>query len=264
MELHIFNGDCACDAWRQSGATGPALVWRENYLEGRIPGPDTGTAEFARIRAGELHAMMPELAEERLLAALNAMDRTLAGLTAGDTAYLWFDACMFDQVMLARILFVLADNPAALYLICEDIVWGDHPELFAKRQSSGRRLDRDDRSLYAAAWRAFAEGADAIRTLVSQPETTRFPFLVKALARHLEDCPGADGPGRSERQLLAVVGAGNRTDLEILRAFNELEEHPFMGDSTCRRLLDELAAKGRLVIRDDGNQNMYFLKSLKE
>ncbi|MGE4563294.1 MAG: DUF1835 domain-containing protein [Victivallaceae bacterium] len=260
MELHIFNGDCAFDAWRKANGSGPALVWRENYLEGRIPGPDTGTAEFARIRAEELHAMMPELAEDRLLASLNTMDRTLAGLAAGDTAYLWFDACMYDQMMLARILFLLADSPAALDLICEDIAWGDHPELFAKLQSSGRRLDRDDRALYAAAWRAFADGAEAIRALLPEPGIARFPFLAKALTRRLEDFLGADGLGRSERQLLAVIDAGNRTGSEIFRAFNKLEEHPFMGDTTCWRLLDKLAAKGRLVIDHIGKQNTYSLK----
>ena len=70
MELHIFNGDCAFEAWRSSGGTAAALVWRENYLEGRIPGKAVPLEEFERMRGEELHRLMPELHREKILAEL--------------------------------------------------------------------------------------------------------------------------------------------------------------------------------------------------
>lgn len=259
MELDIFNGDCACDAWRKSGGTSPALVWRESYLEGRIPGPDVPLEEFERIRAGELHRLMPELSVEKLLPALRAMDRAVTGLSADDSAILWFDVCMYDQIMLSRILFLMNGTPASVFLVCEDVAWGDSPALFAEKRSGALRLTSGDIALYAAAWNAVAEGPESLRRLPAEKHVERFPFLAKALARYLEDFPGADGLGRSERQLLELIRSGKHAGSELFRAFGEREEHPFMGDTMCWRLLEKLAEKGFLVIRSDGNETTYHL-----
>jgi len=260
MELNIFNGDCACDAWRKSGGTSPALVWRESYLEGRIPGPDTPLDEFERIRAEELHKLMPELSVERLLPALRSMDRTVAGLSADDSAILWFDVCMYDQVMLSRILFVMNGTPAAVHLVCEDVAWGDSPGLFAKKRNGAPRLTPDDIALYASAWEAVAGGPETLGRLLAERKVERFPFLAKALRRYREDFPGADGLGRSERQLLEIIRSGKHAGPEIFRAFGEREEHPFMGDTMCWRLLEKLAEKGFVAIQSDGEGKRYRLR----
>lgn len=260
MELNIFNGDCACDAWRKSGGTSPALVWRESYLEGRIPGPDTPGGEFARIRAEELHRLMPELSAERLFPALCAMDRTVTGLSADDSAVLWFDACMYDQLMLARILFVMNGTPAAVLLVCEDVAWGDSPGLFAKKRNEALRLTPDDIALYASAWRAAAEGPESLQRFSAEKEMARFPFLAEALERYREEFPGADGLGRSERQLLEIIRSGKHDGKEIFQAFGDCEKHPFLGDTMCWRLLEKLAAKGLLAIQSDGEEKTYRLR----
>lgn len=260
MELNIFNGDCACDAWRKSGGTSPALVWRESYLEGRIPGPDTPLDEFEKIRAEELHKLMPELSVDRLLPALRSMDRTVAGLSAGDSAILWFDVCMYDQVMLSRILFVMNGTPAAVHLVCEDVAWGDSPELFAKERNAAPRLTPNDIALYASAWEAVAGGPETLGRLLAEKTVERFPFLAKALRRYREDFPGADGLGRSERQLLEIIRSGKHAGPEIFRAFGEREEHPFMGDTMCWRLLEKLEEKGLVAIRNTNYEAEYFVR----
>lgn len=248
MELHVFNGDCACDAWRKSGETSPALVWRENYLEGRIPGADTPPDEFARIRADELHQFMPELDYEKLLSFLRKTNRTVMELSAEDSVFLWFDACMYDQVMLSRILFLLKDTLATVFLICEDIVWGDSSGLFAEKKKHARRLAPNDIALFASAWEAVAGGIAPIERLLAERNVERFPFLAKALARYREEFPDADGLGRSERQLLEIIRSGVYSEPEIFRAFGSREEYPFMGDTMCRRMLERLAEKKRISV----------------
>lgn len=163
MELHIFNGDCAFEAWRSSGGTAAALVWRENYLEGRIPGKAVPPEEFERIRAEELHRLMPELDREKILAELRKMDQAVAGLSGRDSVFLWFDACMYDQIMLSRILFLLENTPARVFLVCEDVAWGEHPELFAEKKPEARLLSGADLRLFASAWEAVAEGEETLR-----------------------------------------------------------------------------------------------------
>lgn len=260
MELNIFNGDCACDAWRKSGETSPALVWRESYLEGRLPGPEVPLEEFEQIRAEELHRFMPELDFEKLLCSLRHMDRTIAGLSKEDSALLWFDACMYDQIMLSRILFLLNDTPAAVFLVCEDVAWGSVPELFAKKKGEAVLLSRDDIALYAAAWKAVTEGAEPLRQFLATGKAERFPYLAKALARYLEEYPDAEGLGRSERQLLEIIRSGEHTGSGIFRAQAKYEEHPFMGDTMCWRLLEELAEKGYLSIQSGKDGKTYSLR----
>ena len=242
MELNIFNGDCSYNAWRKTDADSAALVWRENYLEGRIPPPSTPPDEFARIRAQELHAMMPELDENKIFASLLSMNATLATLSAGDSAILWFDACMYDQTMLARIFFLLNNTPASVFLICEDI--GEHPEIIAKQRDSAQRLTPSDIALYASAWEAIAGGFE---TLKQFNPGNRFPFLTKALARYLEEYPDSNGLSKSERRLIEIVNSGKQNPREIFREFNAREEYPFMGDTTCYRLLEKLKKGGHLT-----------------
>lgn len=257
MELHVFNGDCGRDAWKKSGGTAPSLVWLENYLEGILPPPETPIPEFERIRTAELHRLMPELAPERLAAAQKRMDDAVVNRSAGDTVYLWFDACMFDQLILARILFLMRETAADVRLICEDTNWGDSAIPFPAAQQAARRLSRGDREIFASAWAAAAGGIEALDRRMESSENDRFPFLKKALARFREEFPDPEGLGRSERQLLEIVGRGCHAEAEIFHAAGACEEYPFMGDTMCHRLLDGLVRKGRLEIRFGGDGARY-------
>ena len=76
--LHIFNGDCAYDAWRGAGGKGEALVWRENYLEGDCSGGvslDAGA--FLRRRAAFLARMSGVPPEPVILRALFRQEEEL-------------------------------------------------------------------------------------------------------------------------------------------------------------------------------------------
>ena len=55
-KINLLNGDCALEAWKQCALAGETLVWRENYLHGRLPDTADLTA-FNSIRAEELHTI---------------------------------------------------------------------------------------------------------------------------------------------------------------------------------------------------------------
>ncbi len=106
--LHIFNGDCLCNLWKKHGSA--YLVWRENYLDGPLPPPETAPEDFAGTRAEFLHAFYaPDTNLEQLKKSLLEMENTVKSLSAGDIAILWFDECMYDQLMLSRILFLMRE-----------------------------------------------------------------------------------------------------------------------------------------------------------
>lgn len=123
-QINLFNGDCATNEWRRSQLPGEILVWRENYLHGRLP-DTTDLREFNGIRAAELHKIAPESPETEILRDLEQMHRTLLSLTPCDQLTLWFDTCPYDQIMLTRILALLADlqHTPQITLIQQNLAW---------------------------------------------------------------------------------------------------------------------------------------------
>lgn len=259
-ELHIFNGDCALDAWHLAGGKAPAIPWRENFLEGKIPAPDTPDADFAAIRAEEVCRMMPDLGipEEKIRLFYQKIEAQVLALKKGDSAVLWFDACMFDQLLLARIMFLLNRTQANVFLICKDIIWGCEKD-FTRHRENAVRLTESDIALFAGAWRAAASGKQAVEDFVRDHSLKQFPFLYKGLCRFIEEFPGADGLGRSERQLIELIRSGKHHFHEIFSGFDAFEEYMFMGDTMCLRMLDHLAERGIITVSERAGRREYFL-----
>jgi len=232
--LHIFNGDCACDAWkRATGGTAPFLVWRENYLEGPLPA-DVPREEFERARAEFLHGCVPEYSADALTRFLTGLDARLDALTAQDCVVLWFDVCMFDMLMLSRILYLLKDSKAELRLFCEDLILGQQSDIYLKSPQELRKLAPETIALYASAWKAVLLGRTEC---FSAPQE---PVLHNAIHRYAEDHPADGSLGKSQRRLLALADSGLTDWKDIFRRFNAAEEHPFMGDTMCQRMLASL------------------------
>ena len=74
------------------------------------------------------------------------------------------------------------------------------------------------------------------------------PHLGPALGRLLQEVPGADGLGRTERELLAAVGRGARTAGEAFVDAAAREEAPFLGDGSAFARLEALAAPPRALV----------------
>ena len=126
--LHLTSGDIAGDRLAKSGVPGDVFVWHDILYDGpRAPGwPDTATLE---ARADFLVAATGGgLERAHVLETLRAQYEKLAGSGEYEGIALWFDACLFDQAMLAHILSCLAlRGIREAELLCVDAFPGIDP-----------------------------------------------------------------------------------------------------------------------------------------
>ena len=239
--LRIFNGDCACDAWKKvTGGREDHLVWRETYLEGPLPA-DGSLEDFERTRAEFLHSIVPEYPEEKLYQFLLSLDRKILSLTAQDSVLLYFDCCMYDMVMLARIMFLLQKSPAKVFLFCEDAVLGNEKELYTRPLNAFQQVTAKEIAIFAAAWQAILQGPAAVEKFNLADTAATLPHLARAMRRYSADHPADGSLGKSHQILRDLVCTEQLHSFpEIFRTFNAREQYPFLGDTACRRMLDTL------------------------
>jgi len=253
-ELHILNGDRALELWKQCGFRGRSLVWRETYIEG--PLPDTDDPDVFRKARAEYLSRFDELAgigRARLLLHLRKMDETVLRLPENATLMLWFDACLFDQTILMRILSLLDRRTAALnvFLYCCDGSCLQKAD-FMRGNSGKVRLLPQDWAAAGEAWTLFRrKDASGILHLLEREPFARLPKMKKALLRSIDEIPDRDGLTGTQRRILGLVAGGRHAFMEIFAGLADFEEYPFLGDTACRRLLDQLVQDGFLIRRGD-------------
>jgi hypothetical protein len=261
--LHVTNGDVAAGTIRLSGVAGErgeVAVTADLLHEGPAPG-GLPPERWRKVRARYL-AESGYDDYDSCLARLTRWDHTLEDYPSYDEVVLWFEHDLFDQLLLIRALDFFAGRSLGgteLSLICVGEFPGIDPfhglgqltpqqmaTLLPRRQPVGegqKLLARD-------AWRAFRAPDPTALVAILGRDTSPLPFLAGALRRHLEEFPAvANGLSRSERQILAAAGAGAGTFEEVFRATQAMEERVYMGDSSFDRILRELAAPPRPLLR---------------
>lgn len=254
-ELHILNGDYALELWKQCGFHAQSLVWRETYVEGPLPDTDD-LAVFREARA-EYLSHFDELAgidKSRLCRHLQKMDEAVLLLPENATLMLWFDSCMFDQTILMRILSLLhrKDTAINVFLYCCD---GNclKPADFIEGESKKVQLLPQDLAAAGEAWTLFIrKDADGIRRQLEREPFERLPKMKKALLRCMDEFPDRNGLTRTQHQILKLVASGCHGFMEIFKGLDDFEEYPFLGDTACQRLLDQLVRNGFLIRNRDG------------
>ena len=255
-ELHILNGDFALELWQKCHCNVQALVWKETYLEGPLPvTDDLHTFRNARAEYLSHFAELTEISQERLYNHLQEMDNMILEADGTSSFFLWFDSCIFDQTLLMRILYLLnrnQSNPPQIFLYCCDsncLTLED----FQQGSSKMRRLVPEDLQTGANAWNAYqSRNTERMIQVAEQGNFARMPEMKKALLRCAEEVPGQDGLNRTQRQILQIVASGKRSFTEIFIGLDAFEEYPFLGDTACQRLLDQLVEKGLLAVTADG------------
>ena len=126
--LHITSGDCAGGSLSKSGLPGEVFVWHDILYDGpRSPGWPDETTLNARALFLE-HVTAGGLTRERILETLRNQYRKLVEARACERIVLWFDACLFDQSMLAHILTcLLHQGIRGVELLCVDAFPGIVP-----------------------------------------------------------------------------------------------------------------------------------------
>jgi hypothetical protein len=222
VTLNVTNGDAPVPALRAGGVLGEILPWREVLHEGPVNGD---RAAFLAAHSGQpVDAIRADLAERD------------AKLAAATEIVLWFEADLFDVLLLLQILDRVRDDQHVSLALAGQETWTPlaRADVAALTPAPVTAAQLD---AARQAWRAFT-GDDPTRFVTDTPAR---PAIGDAMARLLEEYPAADsGLGRTERQLLAALRDGARTREEAFLASSAMEERPFMGDTTAFAILERL------------------------
>lgn len=251
--LHITSGDCAGDLLAKSGIVGEVLVWHDILYDGpRQPGwPDEAGL---RTRALFLEQFTGGgLKREAILSTLREQYARLAAAVDAERIVLWFDACLFDQSMLAHILACLPPRAALKSeLLCVDSFPGIERfnglgQLTPHQLSSlyARRTPVSESQLQLAVQvdRAFALRDLTTLRMLAACENLPLPWIPAAAARWLAELPdNKTGLGRLETLTLQAIGHGYTTPSEIYAAVAAADTPPqFWGDTTLWARINGLA-----------------------
>jgi len=260
--LHVHCGDSSADSLRKSGVGGKVITWFDPLIEGPTPA-NVSPTEWVRLRAENL---LPEFdTVEHAAQFIHDLDKRLRAYRDFDEVVLWFDACLFDQVILIRQLDWFAREELGackLSLICIGEFPG-HPNFHGLGELSPTELasllgvrhevTTAETQLAVQAWEAYRTAdPTAIERLLSAP-TFALPYLRPALLRHLERFPACrNGLSRLEQEALEAIAAGRHSLWEIMRAASEVEHPAFFGDSYLFKLLESLASGPHPLVIEQG------------
>jgi hypothetical protein len=262
--LHITSGDIAGAALAKAGLPGEVFVWHDILYEGpRQPGwPDEETLQ-ARARFLE-QATGGGLGYDLVIRTLRAQYARLERMDRQAGIVLWFDACLFDQAMLAHILACLGrGGPGGVELLCVDAFPGLDPydglgQLQPEQMASvygRRRAVTDAQMRYAGRVdRAFAVQDQAEFARLAAGSDAPLPWVPAAVARWMQERPDArTGLGRLEQLALDAIRAGNEVPARILAAVSAREAHPrYWGDTTLWARINGLAERQPPLVRIEG------------
>jgi len=262
--LHVTSGDCAGGSLAESGIPGEILVWHDILYDGpRRPGwPDDDTLD-ARAQFLE-QTTAGGLSKEHVLDTLKRQYRTLASAADCERIVLWFDACLFDQSMLAHILAcLLHQGTRQAELLCVDAFPGITPfnglgQLTPAQLASvyDRRHPVTDAHLHFAVDvdRAFAALDPALLEDLSRQTDAPLPWVPAAVTRWLQEWPDpASGLGRLESLALEAVRDGCETPSAIFAAVAAADAPPqFWGDITLWAKINALADREPPLVQIEG------------
>lgn len=251
--LHIISGESAGASLREAGVPGAVLVWRDLLYEGqRDPGwpSERDLERRANFLEHTTGGAVPSL---EILDSLRTQYRKLKEAAAERILILWFDACLFDQAMLAHILSCLRQQRSnQVELICVDSFPGIdpfhglgqlEPAQLASCISQRVPVSAEQFALAMRADAAFASQDAVALAGMARAESTALPWLAAAARRWLQEWPDPQtGLGRLEHLALSAIRSGCQRPDRIYRAVAESDEPPqFWGDTTLWARINGLA-----------------------
>ncbi|MDD5708724.1 MAG: hypothetical protein PHR35_22650, partial [Kiritimatiellae bacterium] len=198
------------------------------------------------------------------LQALKQQYRRRAEATPDDHVVLWFDACLFDQAMLAHILSCLHHLAAKhVELLCVDAFPGImpfhglgqlRPVQLASLYATRRPLSDAHLRFAVLADSAFATQDASILSALAHSTDAPLPWLTRAAARWLQEQAAPDtGMGRLECLAMDAVRAGCDTPQAIFAAVDAADEPPhFWGDTTLWAKINALADRKPPLLMIEG------------
>jgi len=234
--LHLTNGDSAVPALRAAGVDDEILPWSEVLHDGPVPGG---------LGAGELRAVRARFLGDRDGTLARRDERLRTAIGAGEPLMLWFEADLYDLLLVIQILARLpAEAPARMVLVGQErwrSVTEVEPAELRELGEDAPAVASEERRLAATAWSAFT-APTPLEVEKLAAGTPALPAVAIAFGRLLEELPWlGDGLSRTERQLLVALADGARTREEAFLTTVDREERPFLGDASAWAALDRLA-----------------------
>jgi hypothetical protein len=262
--FHITSGDIAGGSLVKAGLPGEVFVWHDILYDGpRCPGwPDEGTLNARAVFLEEVTA--GGLDRRHVLETLHNQYSKLAEAATIKHIVLWFDACLFDQSMLAHILTCLLHQSAGgVELLCVDAFPGIEPfhgfgQMRPDQLASlyGNRQPVTDAQYRFAVKvdEAFATQDSGLLTELSQATNAPLPWIPAAVTRWLQERPDpVTGLGRLENLALMAIRAGCETPTEIFASVAAADAPPqFWGDITLWAKINALAEREPPLVVIDG------------
>jgi hypothetical protein len=252
----VTNGDTTASTLRQTSLGGVVLPWRDVLHAGPVPaGPRPG---LLRARADFLSGCGWGAAGT-LLSSMEDRDRQLTeALRDGQQVVLWFEHDLYDQLQILDVLTLAAGVGGSPELIVAgsfpgrpsfrglgELTADELETLWPSRVTAGR----DTLAAAVSAWDALCSPDPRRLAAQAAADVPRLPFLRPALLRLLEELPGPrDGLSGTQRRALQAIGAGAAKPAAAMRAAQDLEAAPFIGDAWFYRTLAGLGTGPRRLI----------------
>jgi len=262
--LHITSGDSAGGRLVKAGLPGEVFVWHDILYDGpRCPGwPDEDTlnaraAFLEETTAGGLNRSL-------VLETLRRQYDRLAEAAPSEHIVLWFDACLFDQSMLAHILTCLHHlNAKHVELLCVDRFPGIEPfhGLGQLRPDQLASLHDICRPVTDAQYESAVRVDECFATqdfdaFADTTEATNapLPWVPAAITRWLLERPDpVTGLGRLETLALDAIRAGDDTPGKIFASVAAGDTPPqFWGDTTLWEKINGLAEREPPLVEIEG------------
>ena len=263
--LHITSGDCAGSSLAKSGISGKVFVWHDILYDGppRVAGwPDDATL---RDRARFLEQVTAGgMDREYILGTLEEQYQKLAAAAEYDRIVLWFDACLFDQSMLAHILTCMDQKGfSEAELLCVDEFPGIvpfnglgqlQPSQLASLYDRRRAVTKSQFQFARVVDRAFATQDTVLLTELSHKDDSPLPWVPAAVRRWLQEQPDPlTGLGRLETLALQAICSGCATPADIFSTVAAADTPPqYWGDITLWATINSLADRKPPLVQITG------------
>ena len=255
--LHLRCGTDIREPLQHAGFAGEFLEFCDPYCHGPVPRDGDLPAIRARFLAEDYGAGDVAIEEKASYAAL-------AAATRHPRIVLWFEHDSFDQLILARVLWELAQQPkrGQVEMICIDrfpaitrfVGLGQlSPEALRLLWESRTPVTAEQLRLGAAVWDALREPSPEVLHAIAAGGTPELPVMAAALRRHLQELPWTrNGLGLTQHLALEALARGPLTGRQLFARYQELEPLPFLGDGMFFYVVGELHRVARPPIEIAG------------